>query len=139
MVEVPESTDIKAAELDDPIDGLRAAVARAVGIGVGQERRLPVEQRLSGPWYLGNRSGRQGIDESLGGPTSFSGFGLVEHVSKAPRSLVGDLGCDAIGVSGERATRTFLLARDESRPARRSCRISNRGSPLRPWWPRVSC
>ena len=35
MLEVPEAAGDAAAEFDDPVDGLCAAVARAVGVEVG--------------------------------------------------------------------------------------------------------
>lgn len=41
MLEVAEPAGDAAAEFDDPVDGLCPAVARAVGVEVGQERGLP--------------------------------------------------------------------------------------------------
>lgn len=114
MLEVPEPAGDAAAELDDPVDGLRAAVARAVGLEVGQERRLPAAQGLAQPRDLWDRAGRQPVDESLGEPTSLGGCGLVEDVSEVLRALVGDLDCDVIGVSGERSGQAVLLARSET-------------------------
>ena len=49
MLEVPEAAGDAAAEFDDPVDGLCAAVARAVGVEVGQERRPPAAQGLPEP------------------------------------------------------------------------------------------
>lgn len=73
MLEVPEPSDDAAAELDYPVDDLRPAGARPVGIEVGQERRLPAAQRLAEPGDLGNRTGRQGVDESLSKPAALRG------------------------------------------------------------------
>lgn len=47
MLEVAEPAGDAAAEFDDPVDGLGATVARAVGVEVGQERCLPAAQRLA--------------------------------------------------------------------------------------------
>lgn len=57
MLEVSEPSCDAAAEFDDPVDGLGASVARAVGVEVGLERRLPPPQRRPEPGDLGDRAG----------------------------------------------------------------------------------
>ena len=114
MLEVPEPTGNTAAELDDPVDGLRAAVARAVGIEVGQERGLPASQGLSEPGDLGNRAGRQRGDEFFGKLASSCRRGLVEHVPKVLSAAIGDFDRDVIGMGRERSFQASLLARREA-------------------------
>lgn len=46
MLEVAEAAGDAAAEIDDPVDRLGAAVARAVGVEVGQECCPPAPQSL---------------------------------------------------------------------------------------------
>src|SRR5699024_12061526 len=66
------------------------AVARAVGIEVGQECGLPSSQGLPEPRDLGDRAGRQRSDQLLGQSTTPGRSGLVEHVAEVLGALVGD-------------------------------------------------
>lgn len=65
------------AEFDDPVHGLRAAVARAIGIEVGQERGLPAAERrpLIGDFW--DRAGPQLLDQLLGQSSASGRSGLV--------------------------------------------------------------
>ena len=56
MLDVAEPAGDAAAQLDDPVDGLGAAVARAVVIEVGQERCPPSTQGLAQSRNLGDRA-----------------------------------------------------------------------------------
>ena len=56
VLDVADPAGDAAAQLDDPVDGLGAAVARAVGIEVGQERCPPSTQGLAQSRNLGDRA-----------------------------------------------------------------------------------
>src|SRR5699024_6817492 len=116
VLEVSEPPSDAAAELYDPVDGFCPAVARAVGIEVGQECGLPSSQGLPEPRDLGDRAGRQRSDQLLGKSTTPGRSGLVEHVAEVLGALVGDLDRDVIGMGGECAGQTGLLARREALP-----------------------
>ena len=75
MLDVAEPAGDAAAQFDDPVDGLGTAVARAVGVEVGQKRRPPAPQGLPEPGDLRDRAGRQLLDELLGEAASWTGVG----------------------------------------------------------------
>src|SRR5699024_9521252 len=101
------------AELDEPVDGLGAAVARAVGVEVGQERCPPAAQSLPEPGDLWDRAGRQRSDQLLGEAASLGGCGLVEDVAEVLGAVVGDLDRDMLGMRRDRAGQPSLLARGD--------------------------
>ena len=117
MLEATEAGGNAAAEFDDPVDGLRAAVARAVAVEVGQERGLPSSQCLSEPGDLRDRAGWQFLDQPLGQSTAPGGRGLVEHVSEVLGALVGDLDRNIVGMGCECPGQAGLLAQREAFPS----------------------
>jgi len=64
-------------QLDEPVDGLGAAVAGAVGVEVGQECRGPLLQGAAEAGDLGDRTGRQRRDELLGDLLAFGWPGVA--------------------------------------------------------------
>ena len=65
MLVVAEAAGDAAAELDEAVDGFGAAVARPVGVEVGQQRCPPAAQSLPEPGDLRDRAGRQPLDQLL--------------------------------------------------------------------------
>lgn len=114
MLEVSEAASDATTELDEPVDGLGAAVAGTVGVEVRQERCPPPAQRLSQPRDLRDRAGRQRVDELLGQTPTLGRGGLVEHVTDVLGAHVGDLDRDVIGVGCERCFQAGLLAGGEA-------------------------
>ena len=55
-------------EFDEPVDGFGAAVVGSAGGEVGEGRLGPSAEGLAEPGELGDRAGRQGVEELLGDP-----------------------------------------------------------------------
>ena len=65
MLWVAEAASDAAVEFDESVDGLGAAVVRAAGVEVGQERLAPLLQRLAESADLANRDRNTKIGRRL--------------------------------------------------------------------------
>lgn len=104
-------------QLDDAVDGLGAAVVRAVGVEVGQERLPPAAQGASQAGDLGDRAGVERVQDLLGAATALGrvlrAVGGSEVLDAAPGDvdlLVGGIGQDRGLEAGELAVGEVLGA-----------------------------
>ena len=104
-------------QLDDAVDGLGAAVVRAVGVEVGQERLPPAAQGASQAGDLGDRAGVERVQDLLGAATALGrvlrAVGGSEVLGAAPGDvdlLVGGIGQDRGLEAGELAVGEVLGA-----------------------------
>ena len=93
MVAVAEAARDAAVELDQPVDGLGAAVGCAAGVEVGQERFAPLLERLPEPLALWDRAGGQRREDLPTVPRDrhlpSSGSVLPFRIVPSPRNLWG--------------------------------------------------
>jgi hypothetical protein len=68
VVAVAEAAGDAAVEFDESVDRFGAAVVRAAGVEVGEERRAPLLEGLAESLDLRDRTGREGDEDLLGDP-----------------------------------------------------------------------
>jgi hypothetical protein len=107
---VAEASGDAAVELDEPVHGFGAAVARAVGVEVAEEGLAPLLERAAEAGDLGDRTGRQARRDGLGEASSGGVAGLVEAGADLLGAVVGDLDLDVFLAGGERGAQPGLLA-----------------------------
>jgi hypothetical protein len=113
VVAVAEAAGDAAVEFDQAVDGFGAAVVRAAGVEVGQERCAPLLQRLPEPSDLRDRTGRQRGEDLLDDQSAFDRvLGLVGR-AKLLGTLPGDEHFVVTFVSGDRAVEPCSLSLGE--------------------------
>ena len=114
VVAVSESAGDAAVEFDEAVDGFGAAVGRAAGFEVGQERGSPGSQGLAESGDLGDGTVREGPGDPACLAARGAGVFLVVDRSELLGALVGD-GDFVVGlVRGDRCVQAPLLGRAES-------------------------
>ena len=103
MVEVSEAVREPADLLDDQVDGLGAAVGDPAGVEVGQHLGPPRFEGAPEPGDLGDRAGREAVDD-LGRDLTAGGRAGVVDRAELLVALPG--ACRAIRLSTERAGTT---------------------------------
>lgn len=107
-------------ELDEPVHCFGAAVARAVGVEVAQERGAPLLEGPAEAGDLGDRAGRQASQDLLGEASAGGVAVLVEAGSYLLGAAVGDLDLE-VSWRAVKAVRSRSFCRSVrcSSPARR--------------------
>ena len=78
-------------EFDESVERFGAAVGRAAGVEVGQERGSPLLEGLPESLDLGDGAGGQGGEEVLGDPPSVDGIRRVVGGAELLGAVPGDV------------------------------------------------